>query len=182
VAKPYLPHTPASRWIDGWLERLGRGLSYVWFVLLAVIVCNVMLRYVFNQGRIELEELQWHLYSVGFLLGMSYAYQADAHIRVDVLHENFSNSTKAWIELYGILLLLLPFVALILIFSVRFVESSWALGEVSSSPGGLPLRWLIKAVLPLGFGLLLLSALSRLLRVWYFLFLQPREELTHADE
>jgi TRAP-type mannitol/chloroaromatic compound transport system permease small subunit len=182
VAKLYLPHTPASRVIDGWLERLGRRLSYVWFVLLAVIVCNVVLRYVFNQGRIELEELQWHLYSVGFLLGMSYAYQADAHIRVDVLHENFSDPTKAWIELYGILLLLLPFVALILIFSVRFVESSWALGEVSSSPGGLPLRWLIKAVLPLGFGLLLLSALSRLLRLWYFLFLQPREELAHADE
>lgn len=182
MAKPYLPHTPASRCIDRWLERLGRGLSYVWFVLLAVIVCNVVLRYAFNQGRIELEELQWHLYSVGFLLGMSYAYQADAHIRVDVLHENFSDPTKAWIELYGILLLVLPFVALILIFSVRFVESSWTAGEVSSSPGGLPLRWLIKAVLPLGFGLLLLSALSRLLRVWYFLFLQPREEPTHADE
>ena len=182
MAKPYLPHTPASRCIDRWLERLGRGLSYVWFVLLAVIVCNVVLRYAFNQGRIELEELQWHLYSVGFLLGMSYAYQADAHIRVDVLHENFSDLTKAWIELYGILLLLLPFVALILIFSVRFVESSWTAGEVSSSPGGLPLRWLIKAVLPLGFGLLLLSALSRLLRVWYFLFLQPCEEPTHADK
>ena len=96
MAKPYLPHTPVSRWIDVRLERLGRALSYVWFVLLAVIVCNVVLRYAFNQGRIELEELQWHLYSVGFLLGMSYAYQADAHIRVDVLHENFSDPTKAW--------------------------------------------------------------------------------------
>ncbi|MDE0841082.1 MAG: TRAP transporter small permease subunit [Porticoccaceae bacterium] len=181
MARDYLPHTALSLRIDSGLNRFGEGLSFVWFVLLAVIVCNVTLRYAFSQGRIELEELQWHLYSIGFLLGMSYAYQADAHIRVDVLHENFRHSTKAWIELYGIILLLLPFIALILVFSVRFVESSWAVAEISMSPGGLPLRWLIKAALPVGFSLLLLSALSRLLRVWYFLFLQPQVEVVDAD-
>jgi TRAP-type mannitol/chloroaromatic compound transport system permease small subunit len=66
--------------------------------------------------------------------------------------------------------LLLPFIALILIYSVPFVASSYALAEVSASPGGLPLRWLIKAALPLGFSLLLLTVLSRLLRVWSLLF------------
>jgi len=71
--------------------------------------------------------------------------------------------------------LLLPFIALILIYSVPFVASSYALAEVSASPGGLPLRWLIKATLPLGFSLLLLTVLSRLLRVWSLLFLETSQ-------
>ncbi len=168
----HLPHTPLTRRIDGLLDIIGRGISYIWLVLLAVIVINVLLRYAFSEGRIELEELQWHLYSVGFLLGLSYAYQADTHIRVDVLHERLSPRMQSWIELYGILLFLLPFIALVLIYSMPFVASSYALGEISPSPGGLAFRWLIKAALPLGFALLLLGTLSRLIRVWHHLFLQ----------
>jgi len=167
----YLPHTALSRRIDGALETIGRWTSGIWLVLLVVIVFNVLLRYVFNEGRIELEELQWHLYSIGFLLGLSYAYQADTHIRVDVLHERMQPRTQAWIELYGILLFLLPFVSLVLIYSMPFVGASFAVNEISPSPGGLPYRWFIKAFLPLGFGLLLLAAISRLIRVWTYLFL-----------
>ena len=166
-----LPETAISRRIDPWLDRIGRAMSWVWLVLLAIIVFNVVLRYAFGEGRIELEEIQWHLYSAGFLLGLSYAYQHDSHIRVDVVHERLSPTAQAWIELYGILLLLLPFVLLVLIFAVPFVWSSFKLAEVSQAPGGLPLRWLIKGALPIGFALLLLSALSRLSRVWAFLFL-----------
>ena len=184
-SQDYLPHTVWSKRMDRLADQVGRAISYVWLVLLAVIVINVLMRYVLNEGRIEMEELQWHLYSVGFLLGLGYAYQADAHIRVDVLHEHFSYRAKAWIELYGIVLLLLPFIALILIYSVPFVASSYALAEVSASPGGLPLRWLIKATLPLGFSLLLLTVLSRLLRVWSLLFLetsQPTQGDMRADQ
>ena len=145
-------------------------------MLLGIIVLNVLLRYAFGEGRIEFEEIQWHLYSIGFLLGMSYAVQADTHIRVDVIHERLSPRAQAWIELYGIVLLLLPFIALVLIFSVPFVLQSYAVGEVSQAPGGLPLRWAIKAVMPLGFALLLLAALSRLTRVWRFLFLSGHDD------
>jgi TRAP-type mannitol/chloroaromatic compound transport system permease small subunit len=170
----YLPETPLTRSIDRLLIRVGNGLSYIWLLLLLIIVFNVLLRYVFSEGRIELEELQWHLYSFGFLLGLGFAYQADAHIRVDVLHERMQPRTQAWIELYGILLFLVPFIALVLIFSMPFVASSWALGEISPSPGGLPLRWLIKAMLPVGFFMLALAVLSRLIRVWHFLFFTER--------
>ena len=170
-----LPHTYLSRRIDSFVRRIGQALSYIWLALLSVIVINVLMRYLFSEGRIELEELQWHLYSVGFLLGMSYAYQADVHIRVDVLHERFSPQLRAWIELYGILLFLIPFIALILIYSVQFVSSSFLVGEVSRSPGGLPYRWAIKAILPLGFALLLLTVFARLIRVWHFLFIDYEE-------
>lgn len=176
----YLPHTPLTHRIDGLLDVIGRGISYIWLILLAVIVVNVLLRYAFSEGRIELEELQWHLYSVGFLLGFSYAYQADTHIRVDVLHERMSPRMQSWVELYGILLLLLPFIAVVLIYAMPFVASSYALDEISPSPGGLAFRWLIKAALPLGFVLLLLGVISRLIRVWHHLFLQTRSS-THGS-
>lgn len=150
--------------------KIGHWASWVWLILLVIIVTNVVLRYAFGEGRIEFEEIQWHLYSLGFLIGLSYAYEQDAHIRVDVLHERFRPRLQAWIELYGILLLLLPFITLILVFSVPFVLQSYQVAEVSQSPGGLPFRWLIKAVLPLGFALLLVASVSRLTRVWAFLF------------
>ena len=137
---------------------------------MGIIVVNVVLRYAFSVGHIELEEIQWHIYSFGFLLGLSYAYQADSHIRVDVLHERWSPRTQAWVELYGTLLFLLPFVAVILIFSFPFVSTSFELGEISQSPGGLPYRWLVKAALPAGFLLLLLAVVSRLSRVCAVLF------------
>lgn len=166
-----LPETPFSRVVDPFLVAIGHAVSWLWIVLLAVIVCNVVLRYALSQGRIEFEEIQWHLYSIGFMLGLAYALQADAHVRVDVLHERWRPTTQAWIDLYGILLFVLPFVALMVLYGARFVANSFVTGEVSSSPGGLPFRWAIKSVLVVGFALVGLAATSRLTRLWKFLFL-----------
>ena len=168
-AKPRFPD-----FVDKLSIKIGGIVSYIWVVLLGVIVTNVILRYGFSEGRIELEELQWHLYSVGFLFGLSFALTTDSHIRVDILHEKFSPELRAWIELYGILLFLLPFCALIVVFGLPFVISSYEVGEVSASPGGLPLRWLIKASLPVAFLLLAVTAIARLLRTWSFLFNNAR--------
>jgi TRAP-type mannitol/chloroaromatic compound transport system permease small subunit len=169
-----LPHTPISRRLDPLLTRTGHLAGWMWLVLLITIVGNVTMRHVAGEGFVQFEELQWHLYATGFLLGLSYAYQADAHVRVDLVQERLPPRMRAWIELYGILLLLLPFVLLVLVFGVPFVRSSFAAGEISQAPGGLPFRWLIKAMLPLGFLLLLLAAVSRLSRVWAFLFFTAR--------
>ncbi|MEE3326696.1 MAG: TRAP transporter small permease subunit [Myxococcota bacterium] len=168
-----LPETALSRRIESALESIGRGLSWVWLLLLAVIVLNVTLRYIFSSGRIELEEAQWHLYAVGFLGALAYCVKNDSHIRVDVLSEQFSPRRRAWIDLYGILLLALPFCALVLYFSVPFVVESYSTGEISVSPGGLPGRFLIKSALPLGFLLLTLGFLARLMRVGRLLFGTP---------
>ena len=165
-----LPQTPASRRLDALVRAIGGAVSWVWGVLLLVIVANVVLRYAFDTGYIELEELQWHLYAVGFLIGLSYCFEADAHVRVDVLRERLDPRHQAWLELYGTLLLLLPFVALVVIYGIPFALEAWRTAEISQAPGGLPHRWLIKSVLPLGFVLLVLAALSRLVRVGSFLF------------
>jgi len=165
-----LPQTPVSKGVGRFIDGMGRSLSWIWALLLVVIVFNVCLSYFFNEGRIELEELQWHLYSIGFLFGASYAYQYDSHVRVDVISSRLSLRAQAWLELYGILLALLPFIALVLIYGVPFVVSSFNLSEISQAPGGLPYRWLIKAMLPLSFLLLLLAVIARLTQVWEFLF------------
>tara|TARA_R110002110_G_scaffold286898_3_gene501253 strand:- start:485 stop:1000 length:516 start_codon:yes stop_codon:yes gene_type:complete len=164
------PHTTFSLWVDRCLNKIGEWASWLWLLLLLVIVVNVLMRYVFGEGRIEFEEVQWHLYAVGFLLGLSYANVHDAHIRVDLIRDRLSPRHRAWIELYGILLLLLPFVGLVIVYSVPFIQYSFATSEVSEAPGGLPYRWLIKSCLLLGFALLMLSTLARLTRVWRFLF------------
>jgi TRAP-type mannitol/chloroaromatic compound transport system permease small subunit len=165
-----LPHTSFSYWVEFQLTRLGQWVSWLWLILLAVIVLNVVMRYIFGEGRIEFEEIQWHLYAIGFLLGLSYANVKDAHVRVDVVRARLNPRHQAWIELYGILLLLMPFLVLVIFYSVPFVHYSFLNGEVSEAPGGLPYRWAIKSFLLVGFGLLFLSSLARLSRVWSFLF------------
>ncbi len=171
-----LPETSVSRFVGRILVSTGNTISWLWIALLLVIFTNVLMRYALGEGRIEFEEIQWHLYSIGFMLGLSYTFHFDAHVRVDVLHERFSPTTKAWIDLYGILLFVLPFVALFLIFGVPFVADSFVTNEVSNSPGGLPYRYLIKAVMLVGFALLGLAAIARLTQLWTFLFLTKRND------
>lgn len=168
-----LPHTRFSRAMDRFQLAVGSALSWIWLLLLFVIVLNVVLRYAFGEGRVELEELQWHLFAVGFLTALALAVTTDDHVRVDVIHERLPPRWRAWIELYGILLLLGPFIALILIHSVPFVISAWQTQEVSQAPGGLPMRWLVKAVLPMSFLLLAAAVLARLTRVTALLFGAP---------
>jgi TRAP-type mannitol/chloroaromatic compound transport system permease small subunit len=141
---------------------------------MGVIVLNVVMRYAFGEGRVEFEEIQWHLYAVGFLVGLATCMSSDNHIRVDVFHERMSLKWRAWIELYGLFLMFFPFVTMVLIFSFPFVEYSFAINEISDAPGGLPYRWMIKSVLPISMILLILAGLGRLLRVTSYLFGSPR--------
>lgn len=169
-----LPHSEFSLRISRGLQAMADLLSWVWLILAGVIVLNVTMRYVFGEGRIEFEEVQWHLYSIGFLLGLSACLDSDNHIRVDVLHERMSLRSQAWIELYGLVLLFFPFVLMVLIFAVPFIGYSIDTAEISDAPGGLPFRWVIKSVLGLGMVLLIAAGLGRLLRVSSCLFGKPR--------
>ena len=168
-----LPHTRLSDGLDRFIRGIGSLVSWGWLLLIGVIVLNVTMRYLFGQGRIELEEIQWHIYAVGFLVGMSYVIECDDHVRVDLLHARFSLKTQAWVELAGMLFFLLPFVGLVLYFSIPFIANSYAIGEVSQAPGGLPYRWAIRAMLFIGFALMVVAIFSRLLRVSALLFGYP---------
>lgn len=159
-----LPHTAFSRVVDPIIARVGESASWLWLVLVAVIIVQVAMRYVFGQGSIMLEELQWHIYGMGFLLGLAYCIQVDRHVRIDVLAERWTPRTRAIIEIIGILVFLLPFAAGVLVEGAKLAQTAWHLDEVSAAPGGLPYRWAIKSFIAIGFGLICLAALSRLSR------------------
>jgi TRAP-type mannitol/chloroaromatic compound transport system permease small subunit len=169
-----LPETMVSRVIGRFITTIGDGASWLWLVLVLVIIGQVLLRYVFGQGSILLEELQWHIYGIGFLLGIGYCLQADRHVRIDVVAERFSPRTRAAIEVAGILIFLLPFAIGVTIEGGKLAYTAWHLSETSASPGGLPYRWVIKAFIPLGFALIALAAFARLTRCAALLFGFPK--------
>ncbi len=155
---------PISDWIDALIRKIGHGIAWVYVVLVLVIITQVVLRKGFSSGLIVLEELQWHLYAVGVMFGISYAQVNNAHIRVDLFYGGFRMKTKRIIEIIGILTLVLPFIYIIFVHSLDFVADSWRINESSSSPSGLPWRWAVKSVIPASFGLLALAVISRLIR------------------
>jgi TRAP-type mannitol/chloroaromatic compound transport system permease small subunit len=165
-----LPSTAPARAIDPVIEWLGKASSVIWPILVIVITANVLMRYVIGKGLIEFEEIQWHLYAIGFLLAQAWAAQGDGHVRIDVIAEHYSNRTKCWVELIGILFFLLPFIVVVLWYSVPFIAYSFRINEISEAPGGLSHRWAIKAFLFIGFALLAAATLSRLTRVIKALF------------
>lgn len=169
-----LPRTAPSDALEKVVEIVGKACSWLWLVLIVLIVVNVALRYVIGSNYIALEEMQWHLYAVGFLMALSFAMLVDGHVRVDVLAERLQLRTRAWIELAGIVLFILPFVYVVVSYAIPFVERAWQIGEVSAAPGGLSHRWIIKSFIITGFAFIGIAALSRLLRVTAYLFGLPR--------
>ncbi|MDJ0783970.1 MAG: TRAP transporter small permease subunit [Desulfosarcinaceae bacterium] len=150
--------------LDAFVLLVGRWLSWANGLLVLVIVLQVVLRYGFGRGLVLLEELEWHLYALAFMFGLSYALTTDAHVRVDLLHERFPPKVQQWIEVLGTLFLLLPFIWAVLYHSTDFFLDSWVHNERSSAPLGLPFRWAIKAVIPLSFAMLAIAAISRVIR------------------
>ena len=126
----------------------------------------------------KLQELEWHFHAAIFSLWMGYCYTINAHPRVDSFLEGKSYRRRAWIELFGCLLLALPYVALVAYFSLSFVAGSYAVNEQSDSTVGLTHRWLIKGIFAVGLWLVVLGILSVLLRVVVFLFSgKPADEV-----
>ena len=143
---------------------IGKTISWLLLILILVIVIDVFLRYIFSITSAASFELEWHLFAVIILIGSAYTLQEDRHVRVDVFYDRFSYKIKAWINLSGTLLFLIPFCTITFLESLSFVRSSYDLGETSPQPGGLPWRWIIKSVIPSGFFLLGLAGLSIVLR------------------
>ena len=148
--------------IDRFIKIIGSMLCWGAVILILVIITQVVLRYGFRSGLVILEELQWHLYAAGVMFGLSYAQATDSHVRVDIVHMRLSERRQRWIEIFGILFLLLPFCWVVLSNSLDFVADAWRVDERSDAPLGLCCRWGVKAIIPASFTLLILAAFSRL--------------------
>ena len=143
--------------VDTILRKIGHVLMWANCIVIVLIILQVVLRYGFGHGLVIMEELQWHFYGVAIMFGLSYAVVTDSHVGMDLVYDRMSPKWKCRWDIFGIVVLLLPFAGLIFYQSLDFVHEAWRLGERSVAPQGLPWRWAIKAVLPLSFFLVVLA-------------------------
>ena len=152
--------------IDSFIDSVGRITAWSSLALALVMSGNVLLRYVFHTGTVWSQELEWHLMAPICLFGMSYALRLGEHVRVDVMFAGFSQRTKNFIELISALLLMA--ICLIVIWlSVSYVMQSWANNEGSANPGGIPARYVLKSLIPIGFALMLVQAFGHAIRFFH---------------
>jgi len=150
--------------IESLIDVVGRVTLWVALAMIALVAVNVLLRYSFSFGSVWAQELEWHLLAALILLGMCYALQRGDNVRVDLFYAHYTARKKFIVDVISLLLLLA--VALIFIkVSIAYVMQAYAIQESSPDPGGIPLRWIVKSLIPLGYGLVALQTVAALLRL-----------------
>ena len=140
--------------------KIGYFTSWLTTVLVLLVCYDVFTRYVLHNSSVAVQEFEWHLFALIFLLGAAYTLKLDNHVRVDVLYTRFSPKTKAIVNLAGTLLFLLPFSVLVVKTSIPFAMNAYKFSECSPDPGGLGCRWILKSFIGVGFALLFLQGLA----------------------
>ncbi len=180
-----------SRRIDALTERIGK--SAIWLVLIVVLVSagNAIMRYTINYSSNALLEIQWYLFGLIFFSCSGYTLLRNEHVRIDLISGRFSRRKQAWIDIFGILFFLMPMAIAIMVLSWPVFLNALESGEMSNSAGGL-IVWPARLLVPVGFLLLILQAISELIKRIGFLkglcpdptekrtALTPVEELANA--
>ena len=157
-----------TRFVDGVTSSLGRFISWMALLMVLIGAYNAIARYLGRFIGVNLSsnlylELQWYLFSLIFLLGAGFALKENAHVRVDVIYGRLEARARAWINVVGSVLMLIPFSIFVLWVSWPSIRNSWAVREASPDPGGLP-RYPLKAVIIVAFVLLLAQGVAELLK------------------
>ena len=149
---------------ERFIDWSGRTVSWLTLLMVIVTFIVVVLRYVFDIGWIALQESVTYMHAMVFLVGASWAMQQEAHVRVDIFYSRFSPRTKAWIDLGGSLLMLLPVMIFVAWISWAYVIDSWGVFEGSREAGGLPAVFLLKSLILVMAVMLILQALVQIAR------------------
>jgi TRAP-type mannitol/chloroaromatic compound transport system permease small subunit len=168
-----------SRLIDRMTERIGHTIY--WLVLVAVLISatNATVRKIFNYSSNSFLEIQWYLFSMIFLFLAGYTLKNNEHVRIDIITGRLSAQARAWIDVFGTLFFLLPMAFLIMWLSWPVFVDAWERHEVSTNAGGL-IVWPARLMVPIGFFLLIVQALSELIKRFAFLrgmIADPSEKL-----
>ena len=145
---------------DKFADIIGYFTAFVMVLMILNVTYDVIMRYFFNTGSIAMQEMEWHLFSVIILLGISYTLKEDGHVRVDLIYDRLTQKKKAKINMVGVVLFIIPVALLIAVESIPFVIESFNSNEQSGDPGGLPYRWLVKSLIPLSFFLLIITSIG----------------------
>ena len=157
-----------SRGIDWLNTQVGKYV--VWLILASTVISgiNALVRKIFNTSSNAYLEVQWYLFAASFLLAAGYTLLNNEHVKIDVVSSKFSKETQTKIDIFGFVVFLMPLCLAIMWYSIPFFYKGLISGEVSSNAGGL-IRWPVYAMMPLGFGLLLLQGVSELIKRVAFL-------------
>lgn len=152
-----------TRYVDAFNDRVAIVASYL--VLLACLVsgANAAIRYALDRGSNAWLELQWYMFAGIVMFGTAKLLRVNEHVRVDIIYGGRESRTKALIDLFGLLVFLMPTVVLMIYLSWPFVIDSYLSQEMSSNAGGL-IRWPFKVIVPLGFALLAVQGLAEIIK------------------
>jgi TRAP-type mannitol/chloroaromatic compound transport system permease small subunit len=139
---------------------LGKILAIVFLLMTLNVFYDVVMRYFFHNSSVGMQEMEWHLFSIVILYGVSVALLDEGHVRVDFLYDRYPQRAKAMINIIGTVFFLVPLACLVLFGSFDFVKDSYEIKEISENPGGLPYRFAIKAMIPVSFGVLIFTAIG----------------------
>ena len=174
-------------------QFVGKLGAWMIIPLVAIIIFDVVTRkFQFIQQAIasnpilydylsptKLQEMEWHLHTVIFLLALGYAYTKNAHVRVDLVREKLAHRKQAWIEFLGLVGFGVPYILVVGYFSWTFITQAWESNEGSAAMTGLSHRWIIKSFVLIGLGLLMMAVISTIIRHLFYLFgpAQLREQI-----
>nr|WP_316639284.1 TRAP transporter small permease subunit [uncultured Roseateles sp.] len=162
------PLIKLSNLIDGLTRFVGRWV--IWLILASTLISaiNAVVRKTFNYSSNAFLEVQWYLFAASFLLAAGYTLLNNEHVRIDVVVSRFSKRVQTWLDVFGFTVFLLPMCITVLYLGIPFFLQGFHSNEMSSNAGGLIL-WPVYALMPLGFGLLLLQGISELIKRIAFL-------------
>ncbi|MDD3936285.1 TRAP transporter small permease subunit [Rhodoferax sp.] len=172
------PFLALSRLIDKITTWIGK--LTMWLILATTLISagNAIVRKIFNVSSNGLLEIQWYLFAAVFLMGAGYGFLKNSHVRIDFIATKLTARTRNWIDVIGIIAVLLPFCMLSIVLSWPLFTNALATGEMSQNAGGL-IRWPAYGLIPLGFSLLALQGLSELIKRIAFLKDQGPDVLSH---
>jgi TRAP-type mannitol/chloroaromatic compound transport system permease small subunit len=152
-----------SRGIDAFNKVFGQLAE--WLVLVAALISagNAAARYLFNASSNAWLEIQWYMFSGMFLLGAAYTLKHNEHVRVDLIYSSVSDRARLWIDIFGLVFVLLPAMTILAYMGWPFFYDAFERGEISGNAGGL-LRWPVKLIMPVGFTLVALQGVSELIK------------------
>lgn len=150
--------------IEGLVDFFGKVASWLTLSIVLLIVINVVLRYSMSLGSVWAQELEWHLLAAMILFGISFSLLRGDNVRVDLFYANYTPQKKFIVDLVSAILTII--IAIIFVkLSIKYVGQAFSIGEKSPDPGGIPARWLIKSLIPIGFSLLALQGFAEMLRI-----------------
>lgn len=150
--------------IESVIDLFGKVASWLTLSIVLLIVINVILRYSMSLGSVWAQELEWHLLAAMILFGISFSLLRGDNVRVDLFYANYTPQKKYIVDLVSAILTIIIAVFFVKL-SINYVGQSFSIGEKSPDPGGIPMRWLVKSLIPIGFSLLALQGFAEMLRV-----------------